>query len=87
LAHGVHVSDRRARASDDLFSECRDGSISPSPNLRTVAECVIFLGGVSFERFAGSVGWIRSFVTIVIANLASFGAGEVLNYFRVGFGF
>ena len=41
-------------------------------------ECLLF-----WLAFRGKdIEWIRSFVAIVIANLASFGAGEVLNYFH-----
>ena len=47
-----------------------------------VAECLIFWlafrGRVEFER----LDWVRSFLAIVIANLASFGLGEVLNHYR-----
>lgn len=42
-----------------------------------VAECLLF-----WLAFRGrEIEWTRSFVAIVIANLASFGAGEILNYF------
>jgi hypothetical protein len=42
------------------------------------AECLLF-----WLAFRGrDIEWVRSFVAIVIANLASFGAGEVLNYFH-----
>lgn len=42
-----------------------------------VAECLLFW--MAFRHC--DVGWARSFVAIVIANLASFGVGEVLNSF------
>lgn len=46
-----------------------------------VGECLIF-----WMTFRGRVeftggDWIRSFVAITIANLASFGIGEIINYF------
>jgi hypothetical protein len=47
-----------------------------------VAECFIFWLAFRSKGLLESRDWIRSFVAIVIANLASFGAGEVLNYFR-----
>ena len=46
-----------------------------------VAECFIFWVAFRSKGLLDINRWIRSFVTIVIANLASFGAGEVLNYF------
>ena len=40
------------------------------------AECVLF-----WMAFRGcEIEWVRSFVAIFIANLASFGVGELLNY-------
>jgi hypothetical protein len=42
-----------------------------------VAECLLF-----WLAFRGKdIEWIRSSVAIVLANLASFGAGEVLNFY------
>ena len=46
-----------------------------------VGECFIFWVAFRTKGLLDARGWIRSFVTIVIANLASFGAGEILNYF------
>jgi len=49
--------------------------------LAPVAECVIFwLAFRSKDLLVGS-DWLRSFAAIVVANLASFAAGEVFNYF------
>lgn len=45
-----------------------------------VAECVIFWLAFRSRGLMSSADWVRSFVTIVLANLASFAAGEVLNY-------
>jgi hypothetical protein len=45
------------------------------------AECLFlwlaFRGKAEFERR----DWIRSFVAIILANLASFGIGEILHYY------
>lgn len=46
-----------------------------------VAECAIFWLAFRSNTFAAS-DWTRSFTSIVAANLASFGAGEVINYFN-----
>lgn len=37
-----------------------------------------FRGKSDFER----KDWIRCFIAIIVANLASFGIGEILNYYR-----
>ena len=46
-----------------------------------LAECVIFWIAFRSRNMLDTTDWIRSFVAIIIANLASFGAGEILNYF------
>jgi hypothetical protein len=45
-----------------------------------VGECVIFWLAFRSKDLLDSAGWIRSFVAILIANLASFAFGEVMNY-------
>ena len=47
-----------------------------------VAECMIFWLAFRGKDLLDGSDWIRAFVAIVIANLASFGAGEILNYSR-----
>ena len=47
-----------------------------------VAECFVFWVAFRSKGLLDAKGWIQSLVTIVIANLASFGAGEVLNHFE-----
>ncbi|KXJ98573.1 MAG: hypothetical protein UZ17_ACD001002642 [Acidobacteria bacterium OLB17] len=44
-----------------------------------VAECILFR--LAFRGTEG-VNWARAFAAIVIANLASFGLGEVLNAYQ-----
>ena len=45
-----------------------------------VAECVIFWLAFRSKGLLAARDWIQAFVVIVIANLASFGVGEILNY-------
>lgn len=45
-----------------------------------VAECLIFWGAFRSKDLLSSSDWLRSFAVIVVANLASFGVGEILNY-------
>lgn len=47
-----------------------------------LAECLLFWAAFRGRELLTSVEWVRSFVAIVIANLASFGVGEVLNYYQ-----
>ena len=47
-----------------------------------VGECVIFCVAFRTKGILDSAGWARSFVAIVIANLASFGVGEILNSYE-----
>ena len=47
-----------------------------------VAECVIFWFAFRSKKLLQGVDWVRSFVAIVVANLASFGLGEVMNHFE-----
>jgi hypothetical protein len=47
-----------------------------------VAECAIFWIAFRNKRLLEPADLIRSFVAIAVANLASFGIGEVLNHFR-----
>ena len=46
-----------------------------------VGECIIFWLVFRGYSSLSNSDWIRCFVTIVIANLASFGVGEILNHY------
>ncbi len=46
-----------------------------------VSECIIFWLAFRGKSLLETANWVRSFVAIVIANLASFGIGEILNYY------
>jgi hypothetical protein len=60
----------------------RTGYLLVAEAFAPVAECLIFWlafrGRVEFE----TLDWVRAFLAIVIANLASFGIGEVVNHYR-----
>ncbi|HKO60059.1 MAG TPA: hypothetical protein VJV03_02775 [Pyrinomonadaceae bacterium] len=47
-----------------------------------VAECVIFWIAFGREQLLGSRSMWRDFAAIIVANLASFGVGELLNAWR-----
>lgn len=46
------------------------------------AECLIFWLAFRSRDILITRDWLVSFIAIIIANLASFGFGEVLNYYR-----
>ena len=45
-----------------------------------VAECVLFWLAFGKTHEVGKASMWRDFITIIVANLASFGVGEVMNY-------
>lgn len=45
------------------------------------AECLLFWLAFRGKHGLSGRDWARSFIVIIIANLASFGIGEVLNWF------
>ncbi len=47
-----------------------------------VAECLLFRLAFRSRDDLSTSDWIRSFAAIILANLASFGAGEVLNSYN-----
>ncbi|PYS87153.1 MAG: hypothetical protein DMF62_13365 [Acidobacteria bacterium] len=44
-----------------------------------IGECIIFWLAFRSKSFLSHTDWARCLIAIVIANLASFGAGEILN--------
>ena len=47
-----------------------------------VAECIFFWLAFRGRGILEKNDWIRSFAAIVLANLASFGIGEIINYYQ-----
>ena len=64
-----------------FFGSPRWQYLAVAETFAPVAECIIFWLAFRSKRYFEKSDWIRSFVAIVIANLASFGVGEVLNHF------
>lgn len=46
-----------------------------------LGECFLFWLAFSGRGLLDSAGWMRAMIAIILANLASFGAGEVLNHY------
>jgi len=55
--------------------------LSVAETFAPVAECLIFWVAFRSKNLLQTADWLRSFVVIVLANLASFGVGEILNHF------
>lgn len=47
-----------------------------------VGECFLFWLAFRSKGLLGTGDWVRCLIAIVIANLASFGFGEVMNYYE-----
>ena len=61
-----------------FYGEPRWLYLAVAETFAPAAECILF-----WMAFRGrEMEWMRSFVAIVAANLASFGIGEVLNYYQ-----
>ena len=64
-----------------FFDHSRVLYLAVAETFAPVAECTLFWLAFRSRNVLESADWIRSFVAIVIANLASFGLGEVINHF------
>ena len=62
-----------------LFGKSRVGYLFVAETFAPVAECALFWLAYRTEKELTTADWLRSMIVILIANLASFGAGEVLN--------
>lgn len=65
-----------------FFGEPRWQYLAVAETFAPLAECLIFWIAFRSKDVLRGFDWIRSFAAIVVANLASFAGGEVLNYFR-----
>ncbi len=62
-----------------LFNSSRTIYLVVAETFAPVGECILFWLAYGQRQEVGERSMWRDFATIVIANLASFGAGEVLN--------
>ena len=63
-----------------LFSsESRARYLVVAETFAPVAECVLFWLAFGKEEVVGKASMRRDFIAIIVANLASFGIGEVIN--------
>ena len=64
-----------------FFGHSRALYLAVAETFAPVGECLLFWVTFRGKNLLDLGGWIRCFAAIVIANLVSFGLGEVLNYY------
>jgi hypothetical protein len=69
-----------------FFGQSRVLYLAVAEVFAPVAECLLFWLAIRGKIVLGSGDWLRCFLAIILANLASFTAGELLNHFA-WFGF
>lgn len=65
-----------------FFDESRFLYLVVAETFAPVAECMLFWLAFRGRGLLETADWTRSFIAIIIANLASFGIGEIFNYYR-----
>lgn len=64
-----------------LYDENRAGYLFVAETFAPIVECALFWLAYRNHGELTSRDWVRCLMVIVIANLASFSAGEILNYY------
>lgn len=62
-----------------LFDQSRSLYLAIAETFAPLGECFLFWLAFRGDRSLEGSDWIRSFAAIIVANLASFGIGELLN--------
>lgn len=65
-----------------FFGQSRMLYLAVAETFAPLAECLLFWLAFRRNDLLGRGDWIRCFAAIVVANLASFGIGEVMNHYR-----
>ncbi len=65
-----------------FFGESRALYLAVAETFAPVAECILFWAAFRGKGVLETGDWVRCFISIIIANLTSFGLGEVVNYVR-----
>src|SRR5712692_975177 len=79
VANRLHLSDRDTRHAAGICKSLARDYLTVAETFAPVAECILFWLAFGREEEAGKASMWRDFIAIVIANLASFLGGEVLN--------
>ncbi len=64
-----------------FFGESRALYLAVAETFAPVGECTLFWLAFRGKGLLAGNDWVRCFVVIVIANLASFGFGEIMNHY------
>lgn len=64
-----------------FFGQSRALYLAVAETFAPVVECFLFWLAFRGTEVLKPADWVRCCITIVVANLASFGFGEVLNYY------
>ena len=62
-----------------FFGQSRTLYLAVAETFAPLGECLLFWLAFRSKDLLDTIAWIRCFIAIIIANLASFIAGEVLN--------
>ncbi len=65
-----------------FYGQSRMLYLAVAETFAPLAECLLFWLAFRRNDLLGRGDWIRCFAAIVVANLASFGIGEVMNHYR-----
>ena len=65
-----------------LLDYSKSWYLSVAETFAPAAECMLFWLAFRSRNLLETKGWIRCFAAIILANLASFGIGEILNYYE-----
>ena len=65
-----------------FFDQSRALYLFVAETFAPVGECFLFWLAFRANDLLDPAGWVRCFVVVIIANLASFGFGELMNYYR-----
>ena len=64
-----------------FFGQSRALYLTIAETFAPVGECLLFWLAFRGKSLLETSDWVRCFIAIIIANLASFAGGEVLNYY------
>ena len=65
-----------------FFDYSRNLYLAVAETFAPIGECVFFWLVFRGRDLLEKNDWIRSFAAIILANLASFGIGEIINYYQ-----
>ena len=65
-----------------FFGRSRAAYLFVAETFAPLAECFLFWLAFRSRKILDRADWTRCFIAIILANLASFGFGEVMNYYQ-----